>query len=1134
MPVLNKLFFQNLIKEISPAERQALNNKLAEIYAAPPREYQNLEKDFAICKQQLLTLLEYIINLNTDTLQVFEKYASKVSQLTPTSAAPDLLITLGAAKTTLENALPAIITRHETVDKAALDNFTVTLCYNGAYANLEYALTENFFDRTSLSDLVHVAKRDLLMQFAKEFLRSKKLIEHPGNEIHMVNSLFNYIAVAYGLPLQVDKFASNIPLAILQQFQNYIRTMVNADTLVKKVSQLLPALPEANITEMSQFKMLEDFFQTLGEKNPGAEHYQFLYNLEELEDSYVVKKGIKEFQSCILASYLEKAGFISETELTIGNKRVMYSGEYLVAVNDGSYSLLSDTDLSELLPFVNTPSLFNSIIKQMSSEVLLIRFMEYQEIDMLSTNKRSYAFTELMRRPNLPLHLVEQLYSNLVNSQDNTKLRALASYVFINRHALSQDKLTHLASKFSDEEIKGLLRYALKNDYSDIAAFLLQFNANLMPLKDVVELAIKLNAIKTLEMLSQNNVDFNQISCSGLTVPLVAIKYNRPHLLVRLQEWGVNLNTSASVEGSTPEPYRGRSPVHVAAFTGDIQLLQLLHRLGADLTQRSFFSETAASVAVKNDKSAVLTELHSLGVDLNLAYEHPKSPLVHQAVSYGNMDVLKTLRYLGLSLDAYNDSGQTPAHIALVNKLPTILKTLHELGADINKANSKGITLASQAAMVVNIPVLKLLKELKVNLNAQDTDGATAIYHAAANRKVQSIRSLKRLKVNLDIPNKDGNTPVFIAAAEGYNKVLYWLAKYKANLNTVNNKGESPSYIAAVNNRVNCLDELIKHKADLSQIYQNADDLLTLIIEKNRSQLFLKLLEINVVFYSDTPTFRNALPKLLSKNTNEILYALIKSDNELMLHIVLHYLAEKKFTFPQNLILYAAQHAKSGAIFFMIHQYAPKFKTDTGDTPAHIAARFGNVAALRAILKLNKNINYLNALGESPAFIAAANGQLAMLELLKANQQSNQVTQISAGYLQSLVFGKSITIQNKAEQKFRERISMGDTEDRLNLLPRDIAEILEYTEIVSLLDNNQPRPKPLRVTFFVKKSAIYNKRADAMDVDAENIEPQKPDGKRGIKSLFSDSIAAKKPKNQEDAVEEHQYSANLPTGLVPH
>lgn len=781
MPTLSPLFFQKLIAEMSDFERQELDYQLEQIYGNKPHAYEQIQ-DFALCKHQLLALLNHIVSLNPEKLQLFATYAEKVALLTETSAPPDLLITLGAAKTTLENSLPAIRSRYNQVDHASLNSFTVNLCYAGAYANLEYALTENFLDKSSLFNLVHIAKRDLVLQFAKQFLQQYQLVEHSGNEVHLANSLFNYVADSYGLALIEDQFAAPFALEQLEQFKSYLEIAMNAASLGEKIAQFLPALPATNITDMTQIKILDDFFQALGEKNPGHAQYQLLYINDEIDDipTLIPKKGTIFLRSCIIASYLEKAGFMQGTEVIVNDTNLIFSGQHLVKREGDAYTLPTDNELAGLLDFPDIPIPMYFILQQMSTEAVLHRYLQHRQ-----NEPTAEVLDILLVRPDLTSPMLDSLFSDLQNVP--ARAHQIAWYAFYNRIPFSDEQLVHLLGCFSYVELVNLLQWAIKKDNAELTWFLVAYKANLMPRETIVEGAIQFNARDILKLLGRN-WDLNQMRIREIPLVHYVLRVNRLDMLATLKECGVDLNQKAN----------GISAVHTAALKKNIPALRMLKELGANLNEKSVGGQTVASIAIDRDDMDVLIELHRLNVDLSPAED---VPLVNYAIMRerpGIIVTLETLAQLGVGMSELDQRGLTPLHLAISIERIDIIDKLHELGADFNKLNQQGLSPASFAAIRGGYKILKRFKELGVDLDAQDDSGATALYYAASGGYTQSIRTLNGLKVNVNIANNEGNTPAFIAAANGHDRALDRLVKCKANLNTLNRKGESPAFIAAV------------------------------------------------------------------------------------------------------------------------------------------------------------------------------------------------------------------------------------------------------------------------------------------------------------------------------------------------
>ena len=198
------------------------------------------------------------------------------------------------------------------------------------------------------------------------------------------------------------------------------------------------------------------------------------------------------------------------------------------------------------------------------------------------------------------------------------------------------------------------------------------------------------------------------------------------------------------------------------------------------------------------------------GVDVNLAKDAPArtgmTPL-HEACAAGHRDVVKMLMDAGADDTARDAKGETPAHLALLDKKygekPTmkqradILRELKHLdipgndgrtplmllkyehrellpifldrGVDVNHRDNLGRT-----AMMLN-PSREMVKELLragADITLADNKGNTALHHALIEYSEDTARYLIKKGADYNCPNNDGETPADLAVKWGFESVL--------------------------------------------------------------------------------------------------------------------------------------------------------------------------------------------------------------------------------------------------------------------------------------------------------------------------------------------------------------------------
>ncbi|KAI1693124.1 ankyrin repeat domain-containing protein [Ditylenchus destructor] len=96
----------------------------------------------------------------------------------------------------------------------------------------------------------------------------------------------------------------------------------------------------------------------------------------------------------------------------------------------------------------------------------------------------------------------------------------------------------------------------------------------------------------------------------------------------------------------------------------------------------------------------------------------------------------------GAAINARDNNGQTPLHIAAANENPTIATTLIIAGADVNAKDKDGLTPLHIAAANENTKIAKDLVSDGAYVNARDKDGRTPLDVALDNERAFTVKYL--------------------------------------------------------------------------------------------------------------------------------------------------------------------------------------------------------------------------------------------------------------------------------------------------------------------------------------------------------------------------------------------------------
>jgi len=376
-----------------------------------------------------------------------------------------------------------------------------------------------------------------------------------------------------------------------------------------------------------------------------------------------------------------------------------------------------------------------------------------------------------------------------------------------------------------------------------------------------LDLSLELEEDGISRSLVEHKANINQMTSNGSPLLHLSIMRSDTKSSLFLLGSGAQVNLTSSQERS--------SPLHLLAASNNednlISVAQVVIDKGADLNLQNSEGETAITVAVKNKNKEMFEILlekdcnlelattsgetvlwHSLqqgldqdtkweddtfaaklvsaGADPSATCNSAKDTILHSLASGGLEDAGLFLVSVGAKVDAVNNGGETPLHVAGKQGLATLATALIVAGADPNiQTNSYGREVWRQTP-------------LHLALDAGQEAVVTCLLEFS-----QPSPGLDTKLLDLNLKNSAEETPLSVALGKGYNHLARQMIQSGSDVNVIDGSGMSLLLKAIKDRNLNAATFLLSNGADINARSPQGMTPLELAVRENAENIVEKL-----------------------------------------------------------------------------------------------------------------------------------------------------------------------------------------------------------------------------------------------------------------------------------------------------
>ncbi|XP_051274548.1 ankyrin-3 isoform X19 [Dicentrarchus labrax] len=259
----------------------------------------------------------------------------------------------------------------------------------------------------------------------------------------------------------------------------------------------------------------------------------------------------------------------------------------------------------------------------------------------------------------------------------------------------------------------------------------------------------------------------------------------------------------------------------------------------------------------------------------------------------------------------------------------------------------------------------------------EETDVNACYLRSARAGNLEKALDYLKNGVDINICNQNGLNALHLASKEGHVEVVAELIKHGANVDAATKKGNTALHIASLAGQTDVVKELVTHSANVNAQSQNGFTPLYMAAQENHMDVVQFLLDNGSSQSIATEDGFTPLAVALQQGHDQVVSLLLENDTKGKVRLPALHIAARKDDTKAAALLLQNDHNADVESKMMVNR-----TTESGFTPLHIAAHYGNINVATLLLNRGAAVDFKARNDITPLHVASKRGNSNMVRLL--------------------------------------------------------------------------------------------------------------------------------------------------------